>query len=74
MGITFAEFLMGKTVKTKSGSLLKIEDVASPRDIVGRVVFPGSNMPSLSKMVEHVTLLDLDASSLQGAVGASRQQ
>ena len=37
MGITFTEFLVGKTVKAKTGEILKIESVSSASDIVGSI-------------------------------------
>ena len=71
MGVTFAEFLEKQPVvrSRKTGALLKVERVVSPRDIECRVVLPGDDRnkaPGLSKFVEHLDLLELDLNSSKG--------
>ena len=48
MGITFTEFLLGKDVRSrKTGRMVRIEQVNSVNDIIGRPLFKthGSSMP-----------------------------
>ncbi len=76
MGITFSEFLEGKTVKAKSGEILKIESVKSASDIVGRVVFPGEKDHAgdgMSRFIKHVCLLDIETDTLRSSSVLPRQ-
>lgn len=72
MGITFTEFLVGKTVKAKTGEILKIESVSSASDIVGRVVFPGEG-DGISRFIKHLCLLDIETDSLCNSNALARQ-
>ena len=69
MGITFAEFLLGKAVRSKkTGAMLRIERVNSARDIVGRVLSPigkDSAAEGTGRDIEHLCFLDIDTGTLR---------
>ena len=69
MGITFAEFLLGKAVRSKkTGAMLRIERVNSASDIVGRVlstIGKDSAAEGAGREFEHLCFLDIDSGTLR---------
>lgn len=73
MGITFAEFLLGKDVRSrKTGRMVRIERVNSVNDIIGRPLFiSGKDSPEewAKKGVEHLCFLDIETGALRQRPG-----